>query len=60
MKSQGEIIRTIIAGSREFIDQHRLNKVCNWIFAYKKIAYSDVEIISGINCPLCQGHFELV
>lgn len=47
MKSQGEIIRTIIAGSREFIDQHRLNKVCNWIFAYKKIAYSDVEIISG-------------
>lgn len=51
MKSQGEIIRTIIAGSREFIDQHRLNKVCNWIFAYKKIAYSDVEIISGT----CRG-----
>lgn len=51
MKSQGEIIRTIIAGSREFIDQHRLNKVCNWIFAYKGLAYSDVEIISGT----CRG-----
>lgn len=51
MKFQEEIIRTIIAGSREFIDQYRLNKVCNWIFAYKKIAYSDVEIISGT----CRG-----
>ena len=29
MKSQGKIIRTIIAGSREFTDQYRLNKVCN-------------------------------
>lgn len=47
MKSQGKIIRTIIARSREFTDQYRLNKVCNWIFAYKKIAYGDVEIISG-------------
>ena len=44
-------MRIIIAGSREFIDQYRLNKVCNWIFAYKKIAYSDVEIISGT----CRG-----
>jgi len=43
--------RVIIAGSREFTDQYRLNKVCNWIFAYKKIAYSDVEIISGT----CRG-----
>lgn len=51
MKSQGKIILTIIAGSREFIDQYRFNKVCNWIFAYKKIAYSDVEIISGT----CRG-----
>lgn len=51
MKSQGELILTIIAGSREFIDQYRLNKVCNWIFAYKKIAYSDVKIISGT----CRG-----
>lgn len=51
MKFQEEIIHTIIAGSREFVDQYRLNKVCNWIFAYKKIAYSDVEIISGT----CRG-----
>lgn len=43
--------RIIIAGSREFADQYRLNKVCNWIFAYKKIAYGDVEIISGT----CRG-----
>jgi hypothetical protein len=51
MKFQEELILTIIAGSREFIDQYRLNKVCNWIFAYKKIAYSDVKIISGT----CRG-----
>lgn len=51
MKFQEELIFTIIAGSREFIDQYRLNKVCNWIFAYKKIAYSDVKIISGT----CRG-----
>lgn len=43
--------RVIIAGSREFADQYRLNKVCNWISAYKKIAYGDMEIISGT----CRG-----
>lgn len=43
--------RVIIAGSREFTDQYRLNKVCNWIFAYKKLAYTDVEIESGT----CRG-----
>lgn len=43
--------RVIIAGSREFTDQYRLNKVCNWIFAYKGLAYSDVEIESGT----CRG-----
>lgn len=44
-------MRVIIAGSREFTDQYRLNKVCNWIFAYKGLAYSDVEIESGT----CRG-----
>lgn len=48
--------RVIIAGSREFTDQYRLNKVCNWIFAYKKLAYTDVEIESGT----CRGADEKV
>ena len=41
--------RVIIAGSREFTDQYRLNKVCNWISAYKKIVYGDMEIIGKEN-----------
>lgn len=45
------ITRVIIAGSREFTDQYRLNKICNWIFAYKKLAYTDAEIVSGT----CRG-----
>ncbi len=42
-------MRIIIAGDKEFTDQYRLTKVCNWISAYKKIVYGDMEIIGKKN-----------
>ena len=43
--------RVIIAGSREFTDQTRLNKVCRWIFKTARIPVSGTTIISGT----CRG-----
>lgn len=39
--------RVIIAGSGEFTDQNRLNKVCRWIFKTARIPVSGTTIISG-------------
>lgn len=38
--------RVIIAGSREFTDQPRLNKVCRWIFKTARIPVSGTTIIA--------------
>ena len=43
--------RVIIAGSREFTDQTKLNKVCRWIFKTARIPVSGTTIISGT----CRG-----
>ena len=43
--------RVEIAGSRDFTDFYRLNKVCEWIFASLQISYEGTVIVSGT----CKG-----
>lgn len=47
--------RVEIAGSRDFTDFYRLNKVCEWIFSVLKISYEDTVIVSGT----CHGPDQL-